>query len=252
MTDKWYNLLLKNTKDGLIPLLNLFNNEEEFFEHFVSSILFFRTEDINKQNEKLNLSRNNNEKIPVRYTEKSNKHFHFENQSNTRGFSVKKFKNRTEAKTFSINNDLFFTNSIDSVSSVRIKVIIDKDGNYAVRDEIKRYTGYRVSQGTLISDFRNYMICHVWGKTENPLFFSSLWNVTLIPNYLSFLTDKSDDNSEIARKIKLIIKAICFELYKPNVLSLDEINELENARILARIYLEKNKIKFLEPKKTAI
>lgn len=49
MDDKWYKGLVNNKEDSLVPLLNLLVNEESFFDHFISNTIFFRKEDIVRQ-----------------------------------------------------------------------------------------------------------------------------------------------------------------------------------------------------------
>lgn len=218
----WYIELLKNkngferSKDGLKPLLGFFNNKKEFIEYFVSSVLFFTEDMVKKQAEKFQEEIIKKEKVPVRYTLKSKEHFYYLNKKNQKGISRKTFKNRKDAQVFSEKNDLFH-------DETKIKVKIDKDGNYYVRRNILDATGYTVSQGVL-SDISNYVISHIWGRTENPYFFSSLWNVILVPNHLAFILDKPDDNSEIVRELKEIIKVIATDLFQPNVI-LDKLEE---------------------------
>ena len=197
--------------DGLNPLLSLFKTEEDFLIHFFSNVKFFRPELVEIQAkellEKIKIKNEDSVSIPVRYSMKSKKFFYFKNETTNSGISKKSFKNKAEAQSFNLNQELFH-------KGTDIKVCIDKDGNYYVRKEIFTTIDYKVSSG-LISDIKNYMICHVWGETANPLFFTSLWNLTLIPHYLSFITDKPDENSEIVGKVKNILKAICIELYNP-------------------------------------
>lgn len=227
---KWYNELLftegkSKTHDGLSSLLEMFASEEDFFKHFIENTVFFKAEHVNKQDIEYFKS-NLDEKKPLmaRFSTKSNEHFYFKAE-NGRGFSVKKFKKRSDAHSFSRKNELFYKNSDDK----EILVHIDKDGNYEVRNQIAKYTGVRVSQGTLISNYTNYTISHIWAKTYHPLFFTALWNITLVPTYLAFILDKPDENSHIARKLKLIMKALCYEFYKPEIITDIEKAELKVA-----------------------
>jgi|SRR5690554_677708 len=212
----WYKELLKNqnsferSKDGLESLLGFFNDKEQFIGYFVSSVLFFSDDMVKKQAEKLQEKITKEKKVPVRFTLKSKEHFYYLNEKNQKGTSNKTFKNRKDAQVFSEKNDLFH-------DETKVKVRIDKDGNYYVRRNILDATGYTVSQGVL-SDISNYVISHIWGRTENPYFFSSLWNIILVPNHLAFILDKPDDNSEIVRELKRMIKVIATDLYKPNII----------------------------------
>lgn len=231
---EWYNDLLykensEKTKDGLSSLLDRFESEELFIKHFIENTIFFKKEHIVKQeNEYFKVNLEKNEKLFVRFSTKSQKHFRFKSE-NGRGFSVKKFKNRKEAHDFSRENNLYYKS--DNEEEILVK--IDKDGNYEVRNQIAKYSKIRVSQGTLISNYTNYTISHIWGKTEHPLFFTALWNITLIPTYLAFILDKPDDNSKIVKKIKLIMKGLCYDFYQPTILTIKEKEkekeELKNA-----------------------
>ncbi|WP_134385168.1 hypothetical protein [Flavobacterium psychrophilum] len=181
-------------------------------------------EHIIKQEHEYFNTRSDENPLVVRFSTKSQKHFYFKSE-NGRGFSVKKFKNRKEAHDFSRKNKLYHK----SEKEEEIVVHIDKDGNYEVRNQIAKYSEIRVSQGTLISNFTNYTISHIWAKTEHPLFFTALWNVTLIPTYLGFILDKPDENSEIVRKLKLIMQGLCYEFYKPAIINETEIKRLKTS-----------------------
>jgi len=239
----WFEKLRSNKIDGLSPLLDLFSSEDEFIEHFFQNVKFFYPEVVARLSKDLINRIEQGESIPVRYSMKTKEYFHYKNQNVAKGISKKSFKNKEHAKDFALNKDYFH-------NETGIKVIFDKDGNYYVRNEIFKAVNYRVSQGA-ISDVKNYVISHIWGKTENPLFFTALWNVALVPNYLSFILDKSDENSEIVRKIKLIAKAICNNLYSPNTIIgsnyPSRINEDEFSEEikLAELFLKNKIINFL-------
>ncbi len=239
----WYKNLLNSEIDGLEPLLSLFVSEEKFIEHFFENVLFFKVEDVEKQSKILLESIKDGRQIPVRYTMKTDEYFHYNNDRIVKDKSKKSFKNKKDAKIFALSQDYYH-------NETGVKICFDKDGNYYVRNEIYKYSGHRVSQG-LTSNVKNYVISHIWAKTENPYFFSSFWNIALIPNYLSFILDKSDENSEVARKIKIISKAICHHLYNPNKLIGMEIideKELENGVELAKIFIKNNTINYFEKK----
>ena len=226
--EKWYNELLFDgktlkSKDGLASLLDLFTSEDDFIKHFIENTVFFKKEHIERQ--QLEFFDNylaNKKHLYARFSTKSNKHFYFKSE-NGRGFSVKKFKNRKEAHDFSRKNELYYRLDAEN----EILVHIDKDGNYEVRNQIAKFTDIRVSQGTLMSNYTNYMIGHIWGQTENPLYFTALWNIALIPTYLAFLLDKPDDNSNIVKKLKQIMKGLCYEFYDPKVISDKQLNEMK-------------------------
>ena len=124
----WYKELINNQNsfDGLEPLLKLFKKKERFVDHFVSSVLFFPSDIVEKQAQELQEKIKKSEALPVRFTLKSREHFHYPNDKNQKGTSSKTFKNRKDAQVFSEKNDLRHRKTT-------IKVKIDKDGNYYVR-----------------------------------------------------------------------------------------------------------------------
>lgn len=88
---------------------------------------------------------------------------------------------------------------------------IDKDGNYEVRMVIKRGTGEIVSQGDA-SSIKFAKISHIWGNATHPFYFTSLWNIVLIPAYCNDLMDKK--SGDFAKKVQNVYRAVCKELYK--------------------------------------
>jgi hypothetical protein len=244
---KWYtDLLFKDdkvkTNDGLTSLLDVFESESQFIKHFIENSIFFNREHISKQQIEFQNRLNINDKFHVRFSTQSQKHFRFKAE-NSRGFSVKNFNKRSEAQKFSIENNLYFKD----LNNKEILVLIDKDGNYEVRKQIEKYTGIKVSQGTKVSNYANYTISHIWeNTTTHPLYFTALWNVCLIPSYLAFILDKSDKQSELTRKIKLIIKGLCLDFYSPDILPQEERDKLNMALEFSNKIKEENyKLNFI-------
>lgn len=206
MEDVWYikKGLINGQNDGLVSLLKLFDDEEHFYKHFIDNSLFFGKEVIDEQVKIFKENIVNKDSLPVRYTMKTKDHFEYENNNDkiVKNNSTKSFKNRKDAKIFAKKIDLIH-------KKTKIKVSIDGNGNYNVKRTIEKDPSI---------NFKNRMICHIWGKTHHPLFFSSLWNVVLIPTYLAFLTDKPQKDAKIIEKIQLILKAICYKNYEPNSL----------------------------------
>lgn len=244
----WYTELI-NENDGIESILSLFETEEEFINHYFSNILFFNVQDVEKQANKLSEKIGNQIKVPVRFSTKSEQLFYSLDENNQKNY--KKFRTRKEAHVFSCEHNLFHNES-------DVKVITDKDGNYSVRNEICYYTGYRISQGA-ISDFKNYTISHIWANTSNPYFFTSLWNISIIPQTFSFILDKSKGSSSLIKKVKIITEILHFKLYKPNSILNNNIisdeNNFENdyeafieeCRI-ANSFIENKQIKFFKQK----
>lgn len=92
-------------------------------------------------------------------------------------------------------------------------ITIDHDGNRAVRDLIKDKTGYVVSSGEK-SNFFFFKISHIWGKAYNPWYFTSLWNIVIVPAWVNDLLDKNDSDDLLCKKIIATYKAICYKYYQ--------------------------------------
>lgn len=195
-----------NSLDGLNSLRKLFSYDDDaLVRHIIENTLFFNKEMVLKQARDVNFKIKTGKAIPVRYT--SNGAFYLQHKVKT---TTPNFKGRSEAIKFTSNeeNNLFHRET-------NIRICFDRDGNYAPKSTIFEYTKHRVSSGQN-STVINYVIAHVWGRTGNPLFFSLLWNYSLIPSHLVFLTDKRDESSLIVKRVKDLIKAVSLELYSPN------------------------------------
>lgn len=95
---------------------------------------------------------------------------------------------------------------------------IDRDGNEKVRETISELTGHIVSSGQR-NTLKFCNISHIWGNASDPCYFTSLWNIVLIPSYCNALMDKSGGYSE---EIKFVYRSICNSLYCPD----DKVREL--------------------------
>lgn len=98
-------------------------------------------------------------------------------------------------------------------SSFECNIKIDSDNNAQVRSVIKNYIGYTVSEGRK-SLFKNYIISHIWGRAYDPRYFTSMWNIALIPAWANSLMDKENpERGTFESKIQSTFKAICQHLY---------------------------------------
>lgn len=105
-----------------------------------------------------------------------------------------------------------------------VNVKIDNDGNAWVRSLINQVCGYWVSKGK-DSTIKNATISHIWGNASNPLYFTSLWNLVIVPTFCNFILDKNEIKSEnndeiednkyldIINKVNNAFKAICWKMY---------------------------------------
>ena len=90
------------------------------------------------------------------------------------------------------------------------KLQIDQDGNRSVREIIKEYTRHIVSQGKS-STIKFVNISHVWGQAYEANYFTSLWNIVLIPSYCNPLMDKV--SGDLAGTVQSVFREVCKKLY---------------------------------------
>ena len=111
----------------------------------------------------------------------------------------------------------------------RVPVIVDRDGNRVVREVIERFSGARVSQGRIRNNITSAIISHVWGNAYDPLCFSNLWNIVVIPDYINSLMDKSETDNPVnffdraINYVKAYYKELCYKIYDMETI----INEYE-------------------------
>jgi hypothetical protein len=223
---------MNGTKQLIDSLFN--GNEDAFIEHFVKSCLFLPKGIVQeKANELLDNIKNNRE-VPIRYGKNGIKEFFAPNK---KALGNKKEK---ELKNIANNEGLFFKEG-------NVKVFLDGNGNQSVVNSIKEKTGYIIN--TFNRDFFNYTLSHIWAKTtHNPYYFSSLWNVVIIPDYLNYIMDKPRDQDKINEKIQELMKAICIELYNPDSMMKDCISVEKPSSIffeLAKKAINKKWINYL-------
>lgn len=222
-------------KNGFNSLYNLIKSEDEFLDFFVRNTLFLNPEYIKNQADEMLLKIETGSKLPVRFSLKMKEYFKSESKR------VSTIKNRRDAVNYSRDFEFF--------SRIRpeIKVEFDSTGNKFVVDEIEKYTNCRVS--TSQSHIINYSISHVWGKTYDPLFFSSLWNIVLVPSYLNPIMDKPKHQHELNGQIQSLIRSICIQLYNPNsLLNEPSLVDEENSAITecARNFISKGFINYID------
>ena len=105
-------------------------------------------------------------------------------------------------------------------------VSVDKDGNAFVRKLINEKTGVTVSQGQN-SLIQNTIISHVWGRAYDPRYFTSLWNIVLIPAWANSLMDKEVAvPGSLASKMRATYMAICSELYAKTFNNPNKLNKI--------------------------
>ena len=99
----------------------------------------------------------------------------------------------------------------------------DYAGNNAPNAIIKGHTGYTVTGKN--AKLANFRISHVWGQASNPGFFTSLWNIVLVPAWANYLMDlQTPPAGSLASQMQNTIKAICDRLYGMASLNLSGLN----------------------------
>lgn len=110
------------------------------------------------------------------------------------------------------NGPYYWNNIYRSKGLDNIEVLLDVDGNREVRRIINSLTGIVVSQGNK-SDILFGKISHIWGETSNPFFFTSLWNIVIVPAYFNDILDKDGGADPRIDMIKEQFKAVCWDRY---------------------------------------
>lgn len=228
--------------DGLDVFKRLFKNDDELIAHLISGVLFFNKEMVKKQAREIMHDIGTGVPITVRYNSNGPFFFQREKKRTTPGF---KNKSKAVEYTNDLANEAFH-------KGTKIRIRFDSDGNYVPKRTILSHTGHKVSCGEQ-STVVNYVIAHIWDKTDNPLYFSLLWNFCLIPYHCAYLTDKREDSDEIIRRTKELIRAISIELYNPNrimdwnqdVITTEDIPSKE-ARAEAKKLIVEGKINYLQ------
>ena len=179
--------------EGLIYKKGLDN----FIKEVVEQSYFFDVEIVKERNKELSRL----EILPARKTQKG--------------------ENSTTYQQIKINGQWWYK---DSTYSSMIE--LDKDGNARVRQCINKLTGYTICQGAE-SIFQNYAISHIWSRAFDPRYFTSLWNVVIIPAWANSLMDKTNPvKGSPAERIQATFMRICNKLYsgvKNNLIAIPEV-----------------------------
>lgn len=220
----------------------------DLIEYMVKSSYFFSVESVNKRYEtmcavlKLNVARENKEELKQELTKKDyvlkaeKDGFFYCRYSTVKGENSSYYNiNRSlidssdiSSKTAILNyqkeNQVYFK-SVDSKGTpFYLDVKIDNDGNAWARSLINQVCGYWVSKGK-DSTIKNATISHIWGNASNPLYFTSLWNIVIVPTFCNFILDKNEIKSEnndeeederfvdIINRVNNTFKAICWKMY---------------------------------------
>lgn len=229
MIDCKKSIVHQDALEILIEALN--SNGMSLEKHMVENSIFICPDKVKKQMEDLeNLLKSRqteshdylvtgNSKLPVRYSsDKTNVIYKLGTGITDckTGYTVSMANNiYTEIHSGAAPSSVIWPSDGYIVDYKDVTIVIDRDNNYFVRAAISQYTGHIVSQGasnTLI----NYTISHIWPYTADPFYFTSLWNIVLIPTHCNYIMDKGASTHPVVRDIQELFRAICYLLYDPN------------------------------------
>ncbi len=197
--------------DGIDQLALLYGSQDNLVKSFLASTLFIPSEIVKLRNQEIIELYKLGGKLPIRYS-----------PSHHEALGI---RNKAEAISFTRKNNA----RLPSYPSFIIK--IDNDGNHENRRSIRRFLGQTISTGKN-STIKNYIISHVWGLASHPLFFSSLWNIVLIPAHFNYLMDKDPDSHPVVKIVKMATQKKCIYLYKIYEQLIFDIPEIEEFKEL--------------------
>lgn len=193
--DKKQNFIKRDVEqiDGMSMLTDIFPDIKHFIEFVLSGCYFFSAEDMHKQFNDLNHNIENRIAIPARHS-KNSRLFNKEISRGTKGV---------------IFNDRMFSGDI--------LVDIDGNGNAAIdKLFIQKTRRHLKGDGKRQPDFLNLKISHIWGNAFDPRYFTSLWNIILVPSFANDILDKpSSQNGSYHLGACLLntIKRILYKFY---------------------------------------
>ena len=230
--------------DGLDILIDVFSSHGISLEkHMVENSIFICPDKVEEQmNDLMNLLRNQNQpnnyikkgnsKLPVRFSEDAANVKYLDVFGNDlRPVITKKRMGNKVCKAQDVYTQIYpgaIPSGVVPVSPMSdyrgVSIIIDYDGNDFVRTAIHRYTGVWVCENNRVNMLRNYVISHIWPDTADPFYFSSLWNVVIIPAHCNDIMDKDPKSHHVVAAIQNLFRAICYLLYNPN----NYLTDIEN------------------------
>lgn len=198
---------MKKVIDGNQVLYEMLKKQNiDLLQFIIESSYFSRKEDVEKDKKEMIFQIENGEDLFIRHKSKIK-----EIEKIKDGKSI---KSKSLALKYQKDNVLYY-----NIEKTKIPIKFDSDGNYMPKIKLKKNTKYSISSGKDTSDFINYKISHIWDNTSHPLYFSSLWNIIVVPKCLDHFVD--DDNididyetfSEKKLNTKMFFKALVTVLY---------------------------------------
>lgn len=223
-----------NCLEGLIDLVvgdrEAMTEEERFnalAQYMISQTYFFTPESVNHRHQEIINVLRDNTKLPSRFSTQQSAYF----DSLELG-RVLTFRDSKHAHKMSALQNVFYNRG----RGRRILVEIDRDNNSAVRALIESVSGARIGCGRARNNIQSAVISHVWGNANHPVFFTNLWNIIIVPDYLNAILDKNenacakDSGSRLVNYIKAYYKKLCYEKYDVE----GKINDYEELGLCVR------------------
>ncbi|MDE5800650.1 MAG: hypothetical protein K2H74_06465 [Paramuribaculum sp.] len=177
--------------DGMSPLIDKFGRNE-LIQYIISSCIFFSPEDNESHHREMVECISNRHPLPARFSSKRE----YYGKYITRGKQEVDFK----------------TKGYES-----ILVEIDGNGNAKVDQLIKKLTGHSLKgSANERPDIINYKMSHIWGNAIHPSYFTSLWNIVLVPLFANDILDKPStcrSQSRFGAQLLNTLKAVISTLY---------------------------------------
>lgn len=177
--------------DGIRPLTNYFPTIGDFVRFVIAECFIFSEHDMRNRFTDLTNNMKNGIAVPSRLSTKGDLY---------NGHSPKRGE-----KGVTYN---------DGTCSVLVD--IDSNGNAAVDKLLKDLTGfYMKNRKNRKSNFINYNISHIWGRAFDPRYFTSLWNIALVPSFANSVLDKPESlngSYTIGAYLLNTLKAVLYKL----------------------------------------
>lgn len=194
--------------DGMNVLITKLGGTYNFINLIISGCIFFSPDDVSLVFDKMASHMENQIPVPARLSTKKE-------------YYGKKLKRKTQEVLFNCKDEI----------SGDILVKIDGNGNAHIDKMIRDLTGYSLKKNNnKRPDIVNLKISHIWGKAYHPSYFTSLWNIVLVPTFGNDLLDKpsASDGTHLLGSILLnTIKAILIKLFKMQMFSWSKIRICE-------------------------
>jgi len=177
-----------------------------FADYMISKTYFFSPEIVNNRHKEILEIISQNEKLKARFS--TAKNIYFEEN----GYPAH-LTSRNQAAAASKERNIYYKSK-----DRRHPILIDTTGNNEVVNLIKDYSSARISQGNKYCNIKSVVISHIWGYAYDPIFFTNLWNIAIVPNYLNPVLDKTENNDstyydKTVRYVKLYYKNYLYKLY---------------------------------------